>query len=92
MSKIISEIVVESGGQLRKMRVPLKLPNMDNQKKVGRPSGCYTIPEIARFYSVSQATAYRWAEFNEIPVIRRGGVIRVPKNRMDIILRDDGIL
>lgn len=65
---------------------------MEAQRKVGRPAGCYTIHEIAAFYSVNLSTAYRWAELGEIPVIRKGGLVRVPKNRMDIILREDGIL
>lgn len=35
--------------------------------------------EVARFWSVSVKTIYRWIELGIIPGIKKGGTVRVPR-------------
>jgi excisionase family DNA binding protein len=39
----------------------------------------YKVPEVARLLDCAPSTVHRWIERGEVPVIRYGKVIRVPR-------------
>ena len=47
---------------------------------------CYTVPEVAEMLGISKNHAYEMARCGEIPVLRLGGRIVVPKAAFDRML------
>jgi excisionase family DNA binding protein len=50
------------------------------------PSGTYTIDEAADRLNISRNSAYAAAHRGEIPVIKLGSLLRVPKAKLDRML------
>ena len=50
------------------------------------PSGTYTIDEAADRLNISRNSAYAAARRGEIPVIKLGSLLRVPKAKLDRML------
>ena len=65
---------------------------MNNEGKISRMEEkdnklCYTIPEAARLLGFSRNFTYELARSREIPIVRFGKRIRVPKAELDRMLR-----
>ena len=50
-----------------------------------------TVPEVARLLRISRGTAYQAVRTGQLPSIRFGRVIRVPKYALEKILTGSGI-
>jgi len=46
-------------------------------KKLLRPD------EVAKFWSVSTKTIYRWIDMGIIPAVKKGGTVRVPREEAE---------
>jgi excisionase family DNA binding protein len=46
--------------------------------------------EVAKFWGVSRATIYRWADSGVIKAVRKGGVIRISREEAEKISCESG--
>jgi len=49
-----------------------------------------TPSEVAKFWSVSRATIYRWADIGKIKAIKKAGTLRIPRAEAEKINSESG--
>lgn len=59
------------------------------QREDSREALTYSVPEAGELADISKDAAYRAAERGEIPTIRIGKLLRVPKAKWDRILNGE---
>jgi excisionase family DNA binding protein len=50
-----------------------------------------TVPEVAAFVRCSVQVAYRWTRTGKLPVVRIGRLVRVDREALEALIRDNTI-